>query len=395
MTERERPAAADPFDAAYLRSLVEGSFGHLLHHWFRPLLLRKDRLPSVGPAVLAGNHSGTAFPWDAMVLDALLWAHDGMPEQGKCRSVFERELSMTWWMRPFGIDDFWRRCGGVDMTFDNFDRLLADGHRVLYYPEGVPGIGKGFLRRYRLQRFSSSFVILAARHGAPVVPVHIVNAEWVIPFNLTLGPVDRLVERLFGVPFLPLPAAPLCLVFPWMWYLSLPARMIFVVGEPIDVREWAREEGLDPLEPDLELARRLAERIRVAMQEELTRLVARYGRRPYQARSLRRALGEARRRGNLYRTLPCAWPRVFVRQHRDRFRPAARNRLHAWWRDWDVLGWHVPFGWALLTLARRLRRPPSGYRGLTPEQRRRREGIYRWRLADRPLPPPGRSHPPP
>jgi 1-acyl-sn-glycerol-3-phosphate acyltransferase len=382
------PSPGDPFDPVYLRALVEDSFGPLVRHWFRPLLLRKDRLPSGGPAVLAGNHSGTAFPWDAMVLDALLWRHDGMPERAKCRSVFERELSMRWWMRPFGIDDFWRRGGGVDMTFDNFDRLLADGHRVLYYPEGVPGIGKGFLRRYRLQRFSSSFVILAARHRAPVVPVHIVNAEWVIPFNLTLGPVDRLVERLFGVPFFPLPAAPLCLLFPWMWYLSLPARMIFVVGESIDVATWAREVGLDPERPDRELARQLAERVRGAMQAELTRLVERYGRRPYQARSLRRALARARQRRALRRVLPWSWPRIFVRQHRDRSRPAARHRLHAWWRDWDVLGWHLPFGWALLTLARRLRRPPCGYRGLTAGERRVREGTYPWNLAERPLPPP-------
>ena len=382
------PSPADPFDPVYLRALVEESFGPLVRHWFRPLLLRKDRLPAHGPAVLAGNHSGTAFPWDAMVLDALLWRHDGMPERGKCRSVFERELSMRWWMRPFGIDDFWRRGGGVDMTFDNFDRLLADGHRVLYYPEGVPGIGKGFLQRYRLQRFSSSFVILAARHRAPVVPVHIVNAEWVIPFNLTVGPVDRLVERLFGVPFFPLPAAPLCLLFPWMWYLSLPARMTFVVGESIDVAAWARDVGLDPERPDRELGRRLAERVRGAMQAELTRLVERYGRWPYQARSLRRSLAQARQRRVLQHVLPWSWPRVFLRQQRDRSRPPARHRLHAWSRDWDVLGWHLPFGWALLTLARRLRRPPCGYRGLSAEERRRREGTYPWNLAERPLPPP-------
>lgn len=388
MSDPAQAPPGDPFDPDYLRLLVEESFGPLVRHWFRPLLLRKDRLPARGPAVLAGNHSGTAFPWDAMVLDALLWRHDGMPRRGKCRSVFEKELSLAWWMRPFGIDDFWRRGGGVDMTFDNFDRLLADAHRVLYYPEGVPGIGKGFLRRYRLQRFSSSFVILAARHRAPVVPIHIVNAEWVIPFNLTIGPVDRLVERLFGVPFFPLPAAPLCLLFPWMWYLSLPARMVFVVGEPIDVAAWAREEGLDPERPDRELARRLAERVREAMQSELTRLVERYGRRPYQLRSLRRSLAEAHRQRLLLRVLPWGWPRAFVRQHRDRSRPPARNRLHAWWRDWDVLGWHLPFGWALLSLARRLREPPCGYRGLTTEERRRREGALLWHLAERPLPPP-------
>jgi nitrite reductase/ring-hydroxylating ferredoxin subunit len=41
--------------------------------------------------------------------------------------MYERELALRWWMRPFGIDNFWRIAGGVDMTFDNFDRLLARG----------------------------------------------------------------------------------------------------------------------------------------------------------------------------------------------------------------------------------------------------------------------------
>ncbi len=138
-------------------------------------------------------------------------------------------------MRPFGLDNFWRRGGGVDMTFDNFERLLERGERVLYFPEGVPGIGKGFNRRYQLQRFKTSFVLLAARHRVPVYPVHIINAEWVHPFGYTFPPLDRLMQRVFHVPFLPLPIGILAIIFPWMWYLAFPCRMVFVIGEPIDV----------------------------------------------------------------------------------------------------------------------------------------------------------------
>ena len=58
------------------------------------------------------------------------------------------------------------------MTFDNFERLLARGERVIYYPEGVRGIGKGFHRRYELQRFHTSFITLAATLSiVPDVPV--------------------------------------------------------------------------------------------------------------------------------------------------------------------------------------------------------------------------------
>jgi hypothetical protein len=76
-----------------------------------------------------------------------------------------------------------------------------------------------------------------------------------------------------------------------------------------------------------------------------------------------------------------------VRFGRDAERPPARNRLHRLLRDWDLLGFYLPFGWPLLSLGRALRRPPCGYRGLDAAARREREGAYVWRLAERPLPP--------
>ena len=106
-----------------------------------PRIIGGEKLPRDGPIILAANHSGTAFPYDAIVLDFALWKRDDLVDDAKFRSVYEPELSLVWWMRPFGIDNLWRRGGGVDMTFDNFERLLQRGDRVIYYPEGVPGIG--------------------------------------------------------------------------------------------------------------------------------------------------------------------------------------------------------------------------------------------------------------
>ncbi len=390
--ERERYRYAeqfpyyDPLDPDYLEELVRRVFGPVSRHYFRPRILGRERLPADGPAILAANHSGNSFPYDGMVLDSLLWKKEGFPRRGKIRGVFEKELTTTWWMRPFGIDNFWRRGGGVDMTFDNFDRLLERGDRVLYFPEGVPGIGKGFFRRYRLQRFSSSFIILAARHRAPVVPLYIVNAEWTIPFCFTVPWLDRLAQRLSGVPFIPLPAAPLGVLFPFLWYLALPVRMVFVVGRPIDVAAMVDEAGERDLgRPRREVMRRVAERVRERMQADLDRHVERYGRRPYGWRSLRRHLSRQWR--TLPRLLPTGWPVLFVRHDRDRRRPPARNRLHALLRDLDLAAFYLPFGWPILSLCRRFRKPPYGYRGLTPKERREREGAFHWHLRERPLPP--------
>lgn len=379
------PPYHEPFDPGFLRDVIDGEMGTLLDEYFRVRIVGRHKIPKEGPLILAGNHSGNAFPYDGMVLDAELWRRDGFDPQLKFRTVYEKELSITWWMRPFGIDDFWRRGGGVDMTFDNFDRLLARGDRVIYYPEGVPGIGKGFGRRYQLQRFHTSFTVVAARHAAPVFPVYIINAEWIIPFTYPIRLVDKVMDKLFHVPFLPLPWAFIAIAWPWAWYLALPARVVAVIGDPIDVRARFEAAGIDPANPDRAKVRAVTEQIRAEMQVELDRHVKKYGRWPFQKRSL----GEAWRRakGRRWRWLPIGWCPAFVRSDRDRRRPPARNRLLGVLRDWDLAGFWVPFGWPLLSLTRAFRRPPYGYRGLSRAERKRREGAFRWNLAERPLPP--------
>ena len=378
-------APADPFDAGWAQSIEREVLAPMSDSWFRASITNAWRIPAEGPVILAANHSGNAFPYDGIMLDGLLWRRDGMRPDAKLRTVYEYQLSWKWWMRPFGIPDFWRRGGGVDMTFDNFDRLLSRGDRVLYFPEGVPGIGKGFNHRYQLQRFKTSFVVLAARHDVPVIPIHIVNAEWLHPFGYVFRPLDWLFQRLFGVPFFPIPIGLLAIVFPWMWFLAFPCRLVFVVGEPLDVRGALAAEGVAPgaeaTRPQLCAA---AERIRRQAQRELDAAVAEHGRVRYGFPALWRALRRAR--PHALRATPLGWPLVFTHHERDRRRPPARNRLHAFVRDLDLAAYYLPFGWPLLTLSRRLRRPPCGYRGVPRAQRLRVEGERLWRLSEEPLP---------
>ena len=147
-----------------------------------------------------------------------------------------------------------------------------------------------------------------------------------------------------------------------------------------------RQEGITDLDrPDREKLCAVSAKIRRAMQLELDELVRIHGQRPYRGRELWRRLRENVR--NLGRLLPTGWPVAFVRFDRDRRRPPARNALHRWLRDWDLLFWYLPIlGWPLLSLARAWRRPPCGYRGLPREARREQEGSWVWRLAERPLP---------
>lgn len=368
--------AHDPFDADWARSIMTTAIEPLLRQWFRAEIVGAERIPPRGPVILAANHSGNAFPYDAIALDALLWSRDGMTDEAKFRTVYEYELSLVWWMRPFGIDDFWRRGGGVDMTFDNFDALLRRGDRTLYFPEGVPGIGKGFGRRYQLQRFHTSFIRLAARHDVPVLPVYVVNGEWIHPIGYTFRWLDWIMQRLFVVPFLPLPIGLLAVVFPWMWYLAFPARLVFVVGEPIDVTTMVRKA------PTVEAA---TEAVRELMQRGLDESVSRFGKSRYAFPELWRRLRYGSR--GRWRAIPTGWPLSFIRHERDRARPPARSRLHAILRDLDLVAFYLPFGWPLLSLARMLRRAPYGHRGTSRLERAMREGRFVWRLSERPLPP--------
>ncbi|MCB1044505.1 MAG: 1-acyl-sn-glycerol-3-phosphate acyltransferase [Acidobacteria bacterium] len=372
----------EPFDPEYLRELEKQVFGDIFRTYFRPLLIGADKIPRDRGAILAPNHSGNAFPYDAMVLDAKIWEHDQFNPALKLRSVFEKELAVTWWMRPFGIDNFWRRGGGVDLTFDNFEHLVKAGKRLIYFPEGVPGIGKGFNRRYQLQPFSTSFVLISARNKTPVIPIYAINCEWIIPFCYTFKGIDWFVFKFFGVPFLPLPAAPLGFLFPWMWYAAMPVRMIFVVGDPIDTAELTRQHGITDLEdPDRAQLKSVSEAIRVAAQAELNKYVRKYGKRPYDFRSFWKRMKKTK----WWARTPLSWPWLFLCHERNRFRKPAKNAVVRWLRDWDLLAFYLPLGWFVLSLTRRFRKPPYGYRGMSAEEKRMQCGEFTWHLKDRPL----------
>lgn len=375
----------DPIDWDFLRSFGAQVVDGILDSYFRARIVGAEKLPVSGPVVLAPNHSGNALPHDAMILDYGLWRRRGFAREAKLRTVFAPELTAVNWLRLFGIDDWYRRCGGVDMTFRNFEQLLATGKQVIYYPEGIPGIGKGFNRRYQLQDFHTSFVILAARYDVPVHIVSVVNAEYVNPISLTYRWLDRLAWKALHLPFFPVPIVFLALIFPFIFYLAFPARMVFVIQDAIDVRALLREAGIsDCGKLHKEECRAIARRIQAQAQRQLDEAVRQYGRPPYDLKGLTRSLRAAR--GRALRATPLGWPFAFLQTFRDRYRPPARNRIVAWLRDLDILSYYLPGGWALIALFRLIRKPPYGYRGLTREQRKWREGRYLWSLNRRPLP---------
>lgn len=187
--------------------------GHGTHH-----------IPQHGAAILAANHSGLIPVDAAMIITNVVLSTDPPRMPRAVGDVFIPLLPI--------IGTVFARVGMVSGNRQNFGYLLDSGELVLVFPEGTPGIGKGFRKRYQLQDWRVGHAELAIRHRVPVVPVAVIGAEEAWP---QLTRIDRFHG--FGAPFLPVPATP----------LPLPVRHHIHYGEPLRLHErWAPEQADDP-----------------------------------------------------------------------------------------------------------------------------------------------------
>ena len=194
----------------------------LYDRYFRVRSYNHHHIPKTGPAVIACNHSGT-LPVDGMMLWADIWRHTEPPRAA--RAVADYFVPSL----PF-IGTLFARGGVVGGSRGNARTLLENGEMLMIFPEGVPGIGKPFSKRYQLQEWRQGHCELAIRHGAPIVPVGLVGAEEQMPqlFRIPFkGPI----------PYIPVPATP----------VPLPVRYHLHYGPPIPVHEeYSPEQADDP-----------------------------------------------------------------------------------------------------------------------------------------------------
>ncbi|OGX91187.1 hypothetical protein [Hymenobacter coccineus] len=355
---------SDYFKEEFTQTLDENVLQLLDRVWFRSELVGFDDYPQRNnpdrPLIFASNHSGMAFPWDAIVSLSHLWRHL-QQRQGHLRDLprplSAPLLSATTLMNPYLVRDFWKKCGSVDATTRNFETMMYyQDHNLMVYPEGVPGIGKGFNRKYELQRLATSMIRLALEHGTDIVPFYTVNAEYLNPYAYTIGWIDRLVKKI-GIPFLPLTVLLLLvLVQPWAFYLALPAKLTFVMGSRIRPTELTAKAPGELTRPEYEA---LGEQVRARMQAELDAAVAAHGQHPYQWRELWQRMKENRRFFPFF--LPFAWPAAFAEFERRFVTNGERGfkmRLDApgafWkmlWRNPLVLAYFIPLlGWIPLAI---------------------------------------------
>jgi len=241
------------FDDEWVERLVSPAARPVIDLYWRTSWLGLDHVPSEGPAMLVANHAGV-IPVDALVMR--LGVLERHPAHRHVR-LLAADLALR---VPF-VSELTRRLGSTLACDEDAMRLLARGDLLGVFPEGFKGVGKGWRKRYRLQRFGrGGFVATAIRAGVPIVPVAIVGSEEIYPM---IGDV-RLLARLFGLPFFPITPT-----FPWLGpvgAIPLPSKWIVEFGEPIPTDDLPPDAAEDPM-----LVFDLADRVRDTIQQMLVR----------------------------------------------------------------------------------------------------------------------------
>jgi len=208
-----------------------------------------ENIPTAGPAILAANHSGTIPVDGAMLKLAVLKEHGRNPWLLAADIAFRIPL----------FRDVIRVAGNARADRGETVALLRKGELIGVFPEGFKGIGKGWSKRYQLQRFGrGGFVEVAMETGAPIIPVGIIGGEETYPM---IGNLKPLARRL-GLPYFPItPTFPLLGA---LGAIPLPSKWIIAFGRPIPTVVHGPEAA-----EDTQLVLEMAEETRQAVQQLL------------------------------------------------------------------------------------------------------------------------------
>jgi 1-acyl-sn-glycerol-3-phosphate acyltransferase len=261
---RSPPSQPDFIDADYLTHLAYELLSVLARRYFRAELQGLEKIPEQRPLILLMNHSGMSFPWDFMAFVGTMYEDGSRTRENLPLCPLGEKLYEDHPILSFMLPRGWLETnGGRIASYANFEKLLQDQRIALYAPEGSAGMGKGWARRYHLQRFHTSFVKLAAKYDVPIVPVLCVGAEYLNPWAVN---VPWLARRL-DVPFFALsPLTLLLLIWPSLSYWAPPVKLRYFVLDPLRP---ARRQTAHFGEEDW---KKWAEEIRQDLQEKLDRL---------------------------------------------------------------------------------------------------------------------------
>jgi 1-acyl-sn-glycerol-3-phosphate acyltransferase len=256
LIERRRTGKKPPpdtWDPELVRALLPMALPFYYWYW-RVSVDGIENIPKEGPALLASNHSG-ALPIDGMMLKVAV-----LKEHGRNPWLLAADLAFKF---P-GLKQMLRVAGNARADRDETLSLLNRGELVGVFPEGFKGIGKGWAKRYQLQRFGrGGFVEMALMSGAPIIPVAIIGAEEAYPMIADLKPLAR---RL-GLPYIPV--TPFFPLLGPLGTVPLPSKWIIGFGEPIPVAHHGPEAA-----DDMQLVLELSDEVRQTVQAMIKHYLA-------------------------------------------------------------------------------------------------------------------------
>lgn len=306
------------FHEDYAVSFTKNVAEFLDRMYFRSRWIGFDELPKRNnpplPLIYISNHSGMAFPWDAIIFSSGLLKRAGYQLKDAARPLIYKALAETDYLNPYMMHNFWRKVGCIDATLDNFEAMmhssLAD---LLIYPEGVGGISKGFDKRYKLQHFSLSFTRMAMKFKVDIIPVATINGEYINPYSYRIEEINKAIQKVIKLPFLPIgPMLGMLPASPWAFYFGMPAKLTYVMGEPIKIYEMT---DADPDKISKGELRQITNQIQQKMQNHVHEAEAQYGKDPYHWDELIEMW-----RTNLDKllyALPSGWPLLFAEHDRQ------------------------------------------------------------------------------
>lgn len=308
----------DYFDAGYAYSISQLVIKHINEGYFRIKFIGFDDTPERNnpdhPLIYASNHSGMAFPWDAISFVSGIFHKNDYDMKNSVRAITAPALSRSQFMNPFLINNFWKKLGAIDATWLNYETAMHyNGSNILVYPEGVPGIGKGFNNKYTLQRLATSTLRMSIKYKTDIIPFATVNGEFINPFSYSVSLLNDFVQKL-GIPFLPIGfMTTLIPIQPWLFYFAFPANLTFVRGKRIKPYEMVGNRNIEDISEEEIIE--LSEVIHDQMQIELEKAVDLYGQKPYSFLDLIEK--SAKNISRTFKFFPGLWPIIFNKHKND------------------------------------------------------------------------------
>jgi 1-acyl-sn-glycerol-3-phosphate acyltransferase len=251
----------DERDPDFIRDNLPGSW-LLASFYFRADVKGLHNIPSEGPVLMVGNHSGGNMTPDTIVFTLAFSTYFGVE-----RRFHQLAHNLVLAMPPLA---FLRKYGTVAAGQSNARKALKAGAAVLVYPGGDYEVFRPSWQSGKVDFGGrKGFIKLALEEDVPLVPIVSAGGQETALF-LSRG--ERLAKLLRLDKTFRLKALPISLAPPWglnigdmLGHLPLPAKIQVRALPPIDVRkEFGDDADLD----------RAYEHITGVMQAELDSLYA-------------------------------------------------------------------------------------------------------------------------